>query len=209
MSFPTTPILDNFNRANEGPPPSASWTLDAPRSGSASAEVVSNQCGDSGGGEGGCWGTQFGPDVEMYMTVATLPNATQAQLYVRLNPKGAAVTTGYQVTFLRNDPNSSFAFYRWDSGAQTQIGSFTDPSGTWADGYKIGVSMIGSVLSAYIDKGSGWTFMASASDGTYTAAGYIGFRNNSTTQVYDDFGGGTVAVADTSVHARPVGKSLR
>lgn len=26
MAFPTTPILDNFNRGDEGPPPSANWT---------------------------------------------------------------------------------------------------------------------------------------------------------------------------------------
>ena len=25
MAFPNTPVLDNFNRANEGPPPSANW----------------------------------------------------------------------------------------------------------------------------------------------------------------------------------------
>ena len=37
MAFPTTPIVDSFNRANEGPPPSADWIADA-------LAVVDNSC---------------------------------------------------------------------------------------------------------------------------------------------------------------------
>ena len=39
MAFPTTGILDDFNRGNEGPPPSANWTTLV-----QGHKVVSNAC---------------------------------------------------------------------------------------------------------------------------------------------------------------------
>ena len=43
MAFPTTGLLDDFNRADEGPPPSASWSISygGPH---GELKVSSNQC---------------------------------------------------------------------------------------------------------------------------------------------------------------------
>jgi hypothetical protein len=74
MTFPTTPILDDFNRANEGPPPSANWSAYHASWGFGDGlEVVSNQCkGNSYNLCGDWWSVEtFGSDCEVYVTIAT------------------------------------------------------------------------------------------------------------------------------------------
>ena len=182
MAFPTTGILDNFNRANEGPPPSASWT-----NVENGLEVNSNTCkGDANNlGNWSNWNVEtFGPDCECYIT---LTNQSAENLYARLT----SVNTwddGYSVTVFQNEVQ----IYRLDDGGRTQLGATI--AQTSVSGDKLGMEIIGSSVTAYYDDGgAGWGSIGVRSDGAYSNAGYLGVRVFDNDREFDDFGGGTIA----------------
>ena len=85
LAFPATGILDNFNRANEGPPPSASWTTDNDSLPNG-LQVISNQCGSPAAqGMGAIWNTSFADNQDAYCTLKVLPTSAQSlELILRL-----------------------------------------------------------------------------------------------------------------------------
>lgn len=197
MAFPETSVLDSFDRSNEGPPPSASWRSDSARAGFSTLSVSSNQCVSSGG-DGGLWGTAVGPETELFTTIADIAaNGAQTQFFLRANDVGNTSTvTGYELRWFRADASTGtqYQFYRWDTGGvQTDLGAFgTESGGSWSNGIKFGVSMVGSTLTLYVNRGS-WSQIDTRSDSTYNSSGYIGLRlSGSTATKYDDFGGGTI-----------------
>jgi hypothetical protein len=202
VSFPTTGVLDDFNRSDEGPPPSASWTdIDS------GLQVISNQCGGASGTNLSYWDVEtFGPDCEAYWTIINY-SAEQGPL-ARLQDVGSMGTLdGYCVYVNGLD---TIAVVRFDNGVPTQLGA--DISQTIEAGDKIGVECIGSDIKAwYDDGGAGWGEIGSRSDATYGAVGYIAGYIKDASQRCDDFGGGTVVtegvVAGRLVNAVPL-KSL-
>lgn len=88
LTFPNTPVIDNFNRPNEGPPPSPNWTNDGDYAGQW--KVSSNTCvpdGTVGGSENEWNSTIFGPDCEVYLTLATkMLDSFQVEIYARMQP---------------------------------------------------------------------------------------------------------------------------
>lgn len=200
MAFPETSILDDFNRSDEGPPPSASWT-----NVENGLEVISNQCrGDQiGAGNWSNWNVEtFGPDCEVYTTLADLG---AINVYLRMNTVDTN-DDGYRITAY----NDEQIVQRHDNGSGTQLGAAI--SQTMADGDKHGASMVGSTITVYFDDGgAGWGATGTRSDGTYTVAGYIGSRLYSNIPDIDDFGGGTIAGvgnAPTGVLRGPFGGPL-
>ena len=184
MTFPLTEIIDNFDRANEGPPPSANWT-----NWINGLKVVGNQIkGNLAGVDNfsGWNASQFGPDVEVFMTI----HQTEAgQFYVcaRYNLAG---TNGY---FLMADSNSNVVKYgKVVGGTPSQLGS--DISVTVSEGDSYGLSIIGDKLQAYKKpSGGNWAALGSGiTDSTYSAAGYIGAGVYGNVDAADDFGGGTI-----------------
>lgn len=208
MAFPTTNLLDDFNRSDQGPPPSSNWTA----AGAADVNklcVVSNQCKDNGSlftvnENGGFWNTQFGPNQEIYVTIPTLMDNFK-NVYLMLRAKDLAVNPGdqtwdgYMVQFFRFDGSVGLQIdiTRVDNNAGTTLngGAQNDPvGGSIAAGIQFGASIIGSVVTAYVNRGSGWyTALTGSSDSTYSAAGYIGYCSDSTTTRMDDFSGGVPA----------------
>jgi hypothetical protein len=193
MTFPITDILDSGVRANEGPPPSASWSANGVNTTNA-LTIVSNQI-HSDSLESGCWGTQFGPNCEVYTTVTTIPpNAGQIQLHLRLTEIGAATVDGYRATFIRVDANPGFSAFidRLENNTATQIGDpINDTSGVIANGIKFGMSMIRDEIAVYVNRSGTWGLLGTQADSVYTTAGFIGLRTNLTAD-FNDFGGGTL-----------------
>ncbi len=191
MAFPTTGILDNFNRANEGPPPSTNWTniLNG-------LKVVSNQCkGNVGSADNiSRWNaTQFGPDAEAYATVIETADGTGAReidIYVRAD---ADRNPSY---FLSIDPyNETLSLWRKNAaGSAFQIG--ISRSRNIVNGETYGLEIVGTTLSVYVKpSGGSWTFLFSETDTNITAAGYVGLNVYGTNMIVDDFGGGTVVAS--------------
>ena len=205
MTFPTTGVLDNFNRTDALLTDSGNWDYhdsSAMNSG-VQGKVLSNVVGPS---DMAFWtsywsAASYGPDAEVFATLATLSNNGSPHLLgLRItNPGtgGAGGTNGnnYRAYFTPQVTSHELTYVRYDAGVETQLGS-TETPGNLAAGAQIGLQIIGSTLQAYADTGSGWTtYGTSRTDGTYTGAGYVGTGCGDDTGRLDDFGGGTVVTA--------------
>lgn len=201
MAFPTTGVLDNFNRTASTL--GANWS----------------HIHLYGTGECGANGTQayhnvaqyaaytmqhwsaatFGADCEVYMTIATKITATDdtSSIVARCtNNTDISTMDGYQVSVLTQAGNDIVTIERIDNGTIVQLGASIAQE--ISNGDSIGLECIGSTIKAYYKaSGGSWTELGSRTDATYGAAGYIGFYATSTTVTwrYDDFGGGTVVAA--------------
>lgn len=203
MPFPSTSVLDNFNRANEGPPPSANWTTGI--DGSADGfSVASNQAApQSAAFSSSYWNAAtFGPDVEVYATIAAVG---PFRLYLRVQQAGTSGLDGYIV--LAYPPTNELYVYRVDNGSQTQLGAAF--SQTIGAGDKFGASMIGNEISVYYKTSAGeWALIGTRTDSTYGSAGHLGIASFDTTgSRLDDFGGGTIVAA--VINRLPPGNTLR
>lgn len=188
MSFPTTSVLDNFNRADGalGANWSAAGAVPAYTGGAA---VVSNQCSNTGvADDSRIWAASvFGPNSEAYFTFES--NGGYKGVILRLVNANTTSASGYMVLFDNN-------FYRIDNNVATSIGTYSGAA-AWNTGVKLGASIVGSTLTAYQDTGGGFAALTgTVTDATYSAAGGIGFYLT-TTSPLDDFGGGTVGGAAT------------
>lgn len=223
MAFPTTGILDNFNRANEGPPPSANWS--GPVVVGESRLVVSANAVQGENATSICSGwwnpSTFGPDSEAFITLVS-GGALVAFFGVQLRLAGpnTAGVDGY--LFDAAALADELVIYRLDNGVYTQLG--VTIAATWANGDALGGEIIGSTLQSYRKpSGGAWGAIGtSRTDATYTAAGFISFRStgDGTSHVPgDDFGGGTVVTGVTypgraaeqmaALLAYPVGSPIR
>jgi len=197
-TFPTTGLLDDFTRANEGPPPSSSWdyfTLDGWPGGLV---VSSNACvAASAGYRSSYWKTSYGPASEAYVTLSTLGASSDI---VWLTLRGASLGSGggggssgtlylAQLTF---GASPKLDMYRRDSGSWNAMG--TQDTVAISTGDKFGFEGISGTFQAYRYTGGSWaTYGASRSDSTYSNAGPIAVGMLNTTCVIDDFSGGTVS----------------
>jgi hypothetical protein len=187
-SFPCTSILDNFNRPNEGPPPSASWTT-AWRPSTTGWKVVSNseaQVETGGNDNSTYWNTNIGPNFEVYVTI-TAGAADYLGLAGRLVSEGTAGVDGYEVIAFSGN---TIGLYRWDNNVQSAaIGGTFSQSYTTGDSF--GMSVTGSTFTIYFKAAAGsWTSLGTRNDATYSATGKLGLRGGSVN--VDNFGGGAL-----------------
>lgn len=187
MPFPTAGILDDFNRANAGNL-GASWT-DMQNG----WDIVSNQAapGVAAQNETLWSASAFGPASEVYLDVVTKPpTASTLAVFIRATTLISATIDSYLVLLFVQSVTDDQQIYRGDNGVYTQLGAnITDELN---NGEGFGAEMIGSTIALYNRVAGVWTQLATRSDATYAAAGYIGIRSNSTAVRIDNFGGGTV-----------------
>lgn len=189
LVFPLTPLLDNFNRSNEGPPPSSSWAV----YGSTAGKVVSNAYVGStfnAADNQQYWSpSSFGPDVEVYATVSTVRSAdTWLLLNARMD---IAANNGYTIEWTADV--SRIRVRRIDAGVKTTLGA--DITQAMASGDSLGMSIVGNTISVYYKaSGGSWTLLTTRTDSTYTGAGRIMFGSWSSASgaIYDNVGGGTL-----------------
>ncbi len=187
MAFPTTGILDNFDRANEGPPPSADWTDIQNGLKVVDNEVIGDAAATNYNWSG--YETQYGPNCEAYFTLTDIVTTGGEGVFARLTTLVLATVDGYAAWY---DSASGLKLYRVDDGGFTQLGDTVAFAG--ANGDKIGIEIIGTTIKCYVDDGgAGWVEMDSEVEGTYTSAGYLGIRIYGSGDEGDDFGGGTIA----------------
>jgi hypothetical protein len=196
MAFPTTGLLDDFNRAN-GLLVTGNWSNDTFNFGATSnaLTVNSNQATPENASYGEAyWNpTTFGPDSEVFVTYATAAhNGGDWGVGLRATNPDSVNVDGYRCAVFQLAGNDEVKLYRVDNGVATQLGVTITQNFSVGDSF--GAEMIGSTLQVYIKTGGSWSSIGSRSDGTYTGAGYIGMYTFSTgaNGRLDDFSGGTV-----------------
>lgn len=200
MAFPTTPLLATFNGADENPL-TTNWTCPL-KTGDANLRRSSNiLISEFQGGIGdGYWDlSPFGPDVEVYATVATTlaTDGDHFSLYARLAGVGTATPDGYYLNVVRVGGTIFIQTWRLDDGNATQLGS--DIPTAVVAGDAIGLSCIGNTIRGYYRSvsGGGFTELLETTDTTYPSAGYIGAKvsqSGAPVPALDDFGGGTIVL---------------
>lgn len=205
-AFPTTGILDNFNRSNETPL-AGGWSTTGYASGVIQLTLSSNQVAPSTTQYSSSnWATSFGPDMECYWTVAVEPTSggtdSYQACYVRMQQlsSGSNTADGYECQYDNLSGTDSFAIYKVANMVFTQVGSTNNTE--VAAGDKIGCEIIGSALKMYHYTGGAWNARVSTTDSTYSGTGYVILDTHSSASRIDDFGGGTVVPA---VRARGFG----
>ena len=195
-SFPSTSILDDFNRSNEGPPPSSNWS--SLYSGTVGAlEVSSNQCvpdAATNNMAGNYWNvSSYTDNWEVYNKVVTVPLNASSEYgaLAMIQTPGGVSYNGYE---LRYD-DTSLSVWRQDSSSPTQLGASFSQSVSSGD--SVGLSYSGGVLTAYYKSGAGsWTTLGTRSDSTYQATALYptiyAHINNISEFAFDDFGGGAI-----------------
>ena len=204
--FPTTPILDNFNRANEEPLDNGTWdTTNAagPSSpGTRLMKLTSNQAAAGSTAAGGqFWAASFANAVEAYVSI---PTWTAGEIDVHFHTAGAsqlATLDGSGVAWKGNDPQAI--------GTYLDLGRSGDQGGiahSWvvrawvsgANGYKLGIQRTPAgfggqgVDHAWVDLGSGWEEVSALFLGRtdQRISGLLAMAVWDSTARLDDFGGG-------------------
>lgn len=189
MAFPVNGILNDFNQANEGPPITG-WANIV-----SGLIVSSNVCAPSGSGNRSGYRTTIltAADCEVYATISAVPSANRNMtLLARLHNISGSSIDGYGLRFNKLSGTDTLQIVRVDGGVLTNLGSAI--SQELVVGNKFGLEIVGGTLTAYVDTGSGWTAVGSATDSTYSVAGYLGIDIGGTGTL-DDFGGGELVAA--------------
>jgi hypothetical protein len=181
------PLLDDFNRANTGPPPSANWTTII-----NGHKVVSNQAqGNLNGASNiSLWNAGvYGPHVITRFQIPTkCANGEYFEVYARMTTLVAGTVDGYVVRFtaVNGSNNDTVQFYRIDNGAYSaQLGATITQEFTTNDW--IGIRCIGDQIAAEMLISGIWTTLGVRTDATYAAAGYVGMGVVGTTGRTEDF----------------------
>lgn len=197
-------LVDNFNRADENPlSGGGSWSNKVVAA-NGDVLVSGNSVTGTGGGICSAWYNASAPgaDCEVYASVPTPPTSsiTNARVYARIATPG---TAGVDAYFLQYTGNGTWTLFRLTNASGSSIAS---GSITLAAGDKIGISCIGDQISGYVYQSGAWSLLGTATDATYSAAGYagIGMNAGSGGAVMDDFYFGTVSAATSSWVPRAV-----
>lgn len=199
MAFPTTSVLTSFTQGDGNAAGfTPLWDSDNP------IYVTSNQarCNAAGSSADGGWSAgTVGPDCEAYLTISTLSSGKNIYVYVRcsvLNTLNGP--NAYRVHYNGTD---TVTIERYDraAGQATTLGASI--SATFGAGDKLGIEVVGNVITAYKYSSGAWAALGNRTDSTYPDAGYIGLEVQDSAYRVDDFGGGTVvSVTHEQVAAR-------
>ncbi len=213
-AFPTTGLIDDFNRANENPLSEAgNWESPPIPGGGGSCEtfkLVSNAIQDDSTADGcgsgqAYWEVVFGPGVEVYASFPTVWNAAGSDgwFWLNGNAEPTAATDGYRCYFFYDTGSWKYGCDRHDNTVATNISADT-VGPTLGSGDKLGVELTAAGLFTWyhFPSGGAWGVASGPTpftDTTYTT-GHIGISKgfNDTTSIVDDFSGGTIVASGTS-----------
>ena len=132
----------------------------------------------------------FGPNCEAYVTVSSYGASDTIRIGGRVTGGGTNAYSGY---FVMVSSAGAWSIIRIDSGA-LPVTLAAGVTQTIAAGDKVGIRIVGSVVTALHSTAAGWAQVLSydtASDAVrYTAGGSLALEFKSSTM--DDFGGGTL-----------------
>lgn len=196
--FGLTPIIDDFNRADEGPPPSANWTLGFAAGLEGTTEpghkVTSNELANVGNDINQNWwnASTFGPDCEVYLTVTNQTGVIAFGLAARLTDISGFSSNGYymQVNLSGGGSDRTYQIIRIDNGSVIFLANTTENGVGDLVGNKYGLRVIGDRIQLWGDTGDGWKIRLEAVDSTYSDPGYFGVLSESDNFArWDDFSG--------------------
>ncbi len=183
------PVLDGFNRTNENPlSDSDLWSNGVAGPSEAGLRVASNALACTKNSTCSAWRgtTQYGPDVEVYARVATLPGRNhEVRLLARVQQPGSSAYDGYMLRAIQRNGTDEVRLDRVDNGAIT--GMLTMPR-ELAAGDVLLLRVVGSRLEAWTRRGAAWSLLGAVDDSTYSAAGSVGVGTSGKTCRLDDFG---------------------
>lgn len=189
MSFPTTGIIDDFNRNDEGPP-IPGWLNNITTLGRAGLKVVGNQCVPDGVISEGYWAQPVDASCENYITITSIGAVATFELFLRIVEPNTIDFAATSVAFV----NDSNAVQLWDypgSGDPILSGTLTiDPL---VIGDSIGASVRGRNLSAWIKSAGVWTLVCEGGAAP-PVGGFLGvamYESGGPVNAFDDFGGGS------------------
>ncbi len=186
--FPTTAVLDNFNRSDANP--MTGWTDIAGGFGANGTVAI----GSAASWNISYWNASTYADCEAYATVAH--GASTMYVVCRM---AADASTSY---FHKSDGSTSILGYEDGTGDHT-LASYSQ---SVSDGDSLGISAIGSTISAYYKaSGGNWVLLGSVTDTKYSS-GYIALIDTGTVSTFDNFGGG--AVVTTTYIGRSIGVGI-
>jgi len=200
QSFPSTSVLDDFNRTDEDPI-TGIWTNGVIGTGHCS--VVSNEATGGASGTDDCYVTQtYGASQEVYATMASGASFNEGinqLLYVCLQDGvGSSTVDGYGFRVRRvNAANDLVQMVKIVDGAINSNLGTAYQSVEFADGDAVGmrIQANGTLTLYFNDGGAGWTQVDQVTgETTYGCANTnIGMVANHSSMFWDDFGGGTYA----------------
>lgn len=191
--FPSTGLVDDFNRADEGPLNGGGiWNTAAYNNGTLN--IVSNEVARTSAGIGAQVTTATeGGDHEVWAELDSLGTG-HAALIAGASADNGATRDNYLTQI--NSDGLEYRLIRTTNGAEVVIGAST-PANT--AGTRHGIRVADAVVEAWVNEndGRGWRLVIPMVDGNFTS-GRTGLQisNNSTYQ-WDSFGGGLTNTADT------------
>lgn len=189
--FPTTGLIDNFNRADQNPLADG-WT-NRVRTGAVDLRILSNQVAANAGSHASAYRTTaVGPDSEAYVIIATkAANDGHVGVWARLQTPGTTGTAdGYVFAGFTRAGTDEWQLFRMDNDALTQLGATVTEEIVAGD--SVGIEIIGTTIRGMRKTSGAWEEQLSVTDATYTESGNIGLDLSETTSRGDDFSGGTV-----------------
>lgn len=192
MPFPSVSLLDNFTRANEGPPPSASWVT----SDTNGLKVVSNLCVQTttdGSWNAATWNTQFTADQEVAAKIGFIAGGPYSSVSARQQTNNDYGSNHYEMGFYHQTGNDEAVIYKVVGGVFTQLGAVFNIGTEWANGDSLGMKLTGSTIEAFRNGAS----LGTRSDSDISGAGYAAIGVNSTPATsdtrYSEFYAGSIA----------------
>lgn len=188
QTFPSTGVLDSFNRADNDITIGSNWVIWPFFN--ANLSVISNQVGTpSATSQGNLYAVSHGPDVEYYVTIAVLPADGNNLEFGFRHDSNTAVDTWYGLTITKvaGSNNDTWRLFKFVTGSFTEIQAATSMGIDLVANDVVGLRMVGSAFNVYVNGVS----RGNTTDGSITNAGYGGLITADTTIRFDDFGGGT------------------
>lgn len=199
MAFPTTAIIDSFNRPNEGAP-MTNWAPVNDLFGSITRgfKVVSNQA-ENGSNSVNCdyyTNSTFAPNVEVFVTMVARGSGVDSSGVSFLSDP-AGTPQGYTVL----GTGSVIRAYRVDGDSNhTQLGADISQAFTAGDSIGFARNATTGAVDVWYKVGAGaWIFLDSRTDTTYTSSGRLCLwadGNSIGSAKFKDFGGGTIVTGD-------------
>lgn len=197
FAFPTTSVLDDFNRSNETHV-TTNWTGGITASGEC--DLVGNLLTNSGTGDETCYYdvSTFGAEQEVFVTfpdAANHQNDVNVRVYMCLQDGiGTSTVDGYGFRYrkITGASNDLIQMFRLTNAGTSNIG--TAHTEEFTSGDQVGMSISGTTLTLYYRSGGtgDWTQVDQTTDANHNCGGTrlgIGLFNSS--HDADDFGGGT------------------
>ena len=194
---PLTPVLDNFNRADNSGPPGPNWTHMPGLSSGASNDlfISGQQITGRAGADADYFNMQpFAADSEVYVTVVAKPsvNLDIVALLLRYQNPSLTTSSGYQAWFINeNGATDQYRIVlRTNGETGSVLASTTGPE--LSPGDQLLFRAIGTSLQLWRGSGGVWTRILATTDSTIRQAGYVGLLTHNSTVRLDNFGGGTL-----------------